>query len=149
MGQLPSKRPGEPESDREWFAQLLEKQTDDLRELSDIRDRAYDARFTALEKSSLSNDRLALRVEQLLDTERKQDQDIGALRERVMSGIRPAVVAEANTEGQAAGLVAGNRAGKFWGVLGAVFAIVVSGAIDQCQKQIARGAFDASPASSR
>lgn len=113
--------------------------------MSDERDRSYDARFIALEKSSVSNDRLAMQVERLLESDRAQNTSLAAL----TAALKPSVEATAAIEGQAAGKVAGGRAGKLWGVVGSILAVVAAGALQQCQQHIERGAFGPAPAASK
>jgi len=142
-----SERPGEF-SDREFILGKLHEQTEYIvGKISDLR-HDTDTRFLQLEKDKLEDDRTRFEVQKmtatvrdLLDSDRSQNASLVSLQ----AALKPSVEATASIEGHAAGKVAGNRAGKLWGMLGAVLAVVAAGALQQCEQQIARGAFDPLP----
>lgn len=152
-------------SDREFILQTLRAQlgaqTEEItgkivasEERTNEKFRVVDARFLEFERARIEDreSRLAMQemtgqVRQLLNHERAQDLDIGALQARVATSvaasIRPQVLADATTEGQAAGHTAGKRAGRFWGILGMILATVFTSALGYCEHQIENGAFTA------
>jgi hypothetical protein len=134
--------------EREFMLKLIHEQSDELGGKIDLLSRTTDGRLLALEKARLEDDRMRLsvqtltvRVESLLESDKLQNTSLAAL----TAALRPSVEATASIEGQAAGKMAGTRAGKFWGLLGTVMAVVFAAAVQQCQQQIARGAFDPLP----
>lgn len=106
-----SDRPTPPGSDREFLLAVLRDQTEFLTE----------------------------QIEDLKQRDRSHEQDIGVIHGRLEAALRPSVVAAASTEGQAAGHVAGARAGQLYASLGAILAIVVSSALSYCEQRAARG----------
>ena len=153
-----SVRPSFAGDEREFILEVIREQTSELGgKIDSLRDdtaedkRDTDARLMQLEKARLEDDRMRLsvqtltvRVESLLESDKSQNSSLAAL----TAALRPSVEATASIEGQAAGKAAGGRAGKLWGVIGSILAVVAAGALQQCQQQIARGAFDPAPASS-
>lgn len=159
MGTPPAKpittrsvRPSFVGDEREFILTLIHEQTDELGGKIDALATDTDGRLMLLEKARLEDDRMRLsvqtltvRVESLLESDKLQNTSLAAL----TLALKPSVEATASIEGQAAGKVAGGRAGKFWGIVGSIAAVIAAGAFQQCQQQIARGAFDSAPASSK
>jgi len=146
-----SVRPSFVGDEREFILEVIREQTTELGGKIDSLKTDTEGRLMALEKARLEDDRMRLsvqtltvRVEALLESDKRQDSSLVAL----TAALRPAVEATASIEGQAAGKVAGGRAGKFWGLVGTVLAVVLAAAAQQCEQQISRGAFDPLPAHS-
>lgn len=144
----PSVRPSFAGDDREFILEVIREQTAELGGKIDAVRRDTDGRLIALERARIEDDRMRLTVQEmtskvgaLLESDRAQNTSLVAL----TAALRPSVEATASIEGQAAGKVAGSRQGKLWGILGSILAVIAAGAFQQCQQQIARGAFDPSP----
>jgi hypothetical protein len=155
----PARRPSQsddlPENDREFLLRTFRDQTEELGGKIDELRRDTDGRLMALEKRALEESKTGVAVQELsgkigalnanvetiLRSERLQDQDIGILKDRLQTALRPAVVAEASTEGQAAGLVAGKRAGRVWGGLGVALSVVAVSLMQYCESQVKNGLF--------
>ena len=149
--QLPPLSSTVPQSDRdEFLLRVLKDQTSEiiaevesLRTETQAQNENFDRRILDLEKSALEDARTRLAVQTLitkvdlvLSNDRSQEQDIGALKDRVAIAVRPAVEAAASAEGQLSGKQAGNRQGKLWGVVTVLAGIVVSATMHYCQEQI-------------
>jgi hypothetical protein len=142
---------------REFILRTFRSQTlelggkiDELAKSTEANYNRLERRVLDLEKEAVEEKQTRIRVEQLIgkvdtiiDRDRKQDLDIG----RIEGLLRPVVKAEASTEGQLAGAVAGHRAGKKTSIIGGIIAVVVVSVLNHCEQQIQRGLFSDPPSS--
>jgi hypothetical protein len=153
--------------DREFFLRALKQQTTELSRKIESGYNELDRRLLDLERARLEDKEARIdmsaatvemrrtcgQVQLLMESDRLQNQDIGALtaivENRVHNSIRPQVAAQASSEGQLAGHDAGNRVSKRWASVGVVLSMVAVAMMQYCQEQISRGLTEkTAPASS-
>lgn len=138
------------ESERDFLLRVFKEQTDEIvskiesvKTTSDAQINELSKRMLELERGQLEEaktrvavNELTAEVRLLVNRDRLQDQDIGALREQLKVALRPTVVLEASEAGGMMGKVTAARQSKIWGGLGLVASVVVVSMMQYCQQQV-------------
>lgn len=152
------------ESERDFLLRIIKDQTDNVSqrftELGDSMNAQFGLlkeetarsinentkRILALEtdrleevKTRLAVNDLNTSVRELLNSNRLQDQDIGALKQQIATALRPQLKADAELDGARAGASAGKEAtktSKVWSGVGVVLSVIAVSCLQYCQQQV-------------
>lgn len=87
-------------------------------------------------KTRLAVSELNTSVRELLNSNRLQDQDIGALKVQIQEAMRPQLQLNAELDGARAGKDAGKQVSRVWSGIGVVLSVVAVACMQYCQAQV-------------